>query len=78
VEGSIEVDEYTDGDGIERKSFEIKAYKVQFLSGESGGGGDRGGRRKKKKKKKRRPGGGGGGFGATRKTKIFDSDDIPF
>lgn len=37
IEGSIQTDEWTDDNGQERKTKEIRAYNVQFLSGEGPG-----------------------------------------
>jgi len=39
VSGSLQTNQYTDGDGIERYSTEIRASRVQFLDGGEQGGG---------------------------------------
>lgn len=73
VEGKIQTDEYTDKDGVKRKSVKISADKVEFVGGR---GGDSGGE-------------GGGSYGGSRRDSYdggeqappvdeFGADDIPF
>jgi len=40
VEGTLQTSEYTDSDGVERYSTEIKALSVQFLETPDAAGGD--------------------------------------
>ena len=81
VEGRIKSGEYTDSDGVERRSFEIVAFNVTFLSGESTGGQGGGSRRKKKRRKKKTApvdDWGDDDDWGDGPTDSFDDDDIPF
>lgn len=94
VEGRIKSGEYTDNEGIDRRSFDIVAFNVTFLSGEaSGGSGGGSSRRRKKKRRKKRssaPAPADSGWGDADdddwgdaddddwSTESYDDDDIPF
>ncbi len=72
VEGRLQTDEWEDRDGNKRKTTEIVAQNVTFLSGGNGGGGGYS-----------RGGGGGGGSQSRPEVESdfdqsFDDDDIPF
>jgi len=79
IEGRLQTDEYTDKDGVKRKSTKVRCEKVVLLGSGGGGGGARSG------------GGGGGGYersegrsGGAAATSHDDvsepltDDDIPF
>lgn len=69
VEGRLQTREWEDSDGNERKTTEIVAHTVQFLSGDGAGapaGDDSSGRRRKKKRRKKR------------RSQPADDDDLPF
>ncbi|MFP4597838.1 MAG: single-stranded DNA-binding protein [Persicimonas sp.] len=73
VEGRLQTDEWEDRDGNKRKTTEIVANNVTFLSGGNGGGGGGGGYSR----------GGGGGNQSRPEVESnfdqsFDDDDIPF
>lgn len=73
VEGSIRTSDYTDKEGVDRKSREIKAYSVEFLSGGEGSGGGDGRQRKTKPAAQDDGWGDDDGWDDS-----FNDDDIPF
>ena len=67
IEGRIQTNEWEDKEGQKRKTTEINAQTVQFLSNRGGGGGPSGG-----------GGSQGGGFGDSGGGAPPPGDDIPF
>jgi single-strand DNA-binding protein len=67
VEGKITTRKYTDKEGVEKYSTEIRADQMRMLGGKQDGGGDSG--------TQERP---AAGKPAGRKSKDFDEDEIPF
>ena len=72
VEGRLQTDEYTDKEGVKRKSTRVRCDRVVLLGG--GGGGGRGGGGMDRGGDEMPRGGGGGGDIAEPLT----DDDIPF
>jgi len=71
VEGRLQTDEYTDKEGIKRKSTKVRGDRIVLLGG---GGGGRGGYARDESEGSRAPAGGGGEAPAEPLT----DDDIPF
>ena len=84
VEGRLQTRKYTDKEGVERYSTEIRGDRMQLLSSRegSGGGGDvdfnGGGPPARRETSGGAPRGGGGGGGAGKKNPDDFDDDIPF
>ena len=79
VEGRLETNEWEDRDGVERRTTEIVANNVQFLSGgDQGGGGGGGGFGGPPPQEPGGMQGGGQNDGDDDFDQSFDDDDIPF
>ena len=78
IEGRLQTDEYTDKDGVKRKSTRVRCDRVVLLGGGGGGGergdrGDRGGDRGGRGMDRGDSGGHGGDY-----AEPLAEDDIPF
>lgn len=78
VEGRLQTNEWEDRDGVERRTTEIVANNVQFLSGGDQGGGGGGGFGGPPPQEPSGPQGGGQPEGGDDFDQSFDDDDIPF
>mgnify|MGYP000392148239 CR=1 FL=1 len=78
VEGRLQTNEWEDRDGVERRTTEIVANNVQFLSGGDQGGGGGGGFGGPPPQEPSGPQGGGQPESGDDFDQSFDDDDIPF
>jgi single-strand DNA-binding protein len=78
VEGRLQTNEWEDRDGVERRTTEIVANNVQFLSGGDQGGGGGGGFGGPPPQEPSGPQGDGQPEGGDDFDQSFDDDDIPF
>jgi single-strand DNA-binding protein len=71
IEGRLQTDEYTDKEGLKRKSTKVRCDKVVLLGSGGGGGGSRAGERREET-------GGAQSSGPSDAPEPITDDDIPF
>ena len=77
IEGRLQTDEYTDKDGVKRKSTKVRCEKVVLL-GSGGGGGGRSGGGGGYERSEGRSGGGAAATSHDDVSEPLTDDDIPF